>query len=281
VSRPRRRQHVPWNAAGRAAEGRGDGDSVVRDTGWVFNNATGNQLTLAEFVNSGEQEVGAYLEFFGFDPAENEHRSLVEIGAGIGRMTASFTRRFKSVVAADLDAAFLERCRETVARFGVPDRLSTSHVADGRTLGLPSSSADMVFSYITLQHCEQADALALTLEALRVVKPGGHVVLNYRTWIPDDVVLFPAGVLVRAMWRIPKLGAWLARQRWSTRLGWQANRLAPRVVFDHLASAGVPLDDPAVWLKSSRRISGLDGVPVRTFIGADRSHWWLIARRAS
>jgi SAM-dependent methyltransferase len=272
---------VPWNAAGRAAEGRGDGDSVVRDTGWVFNNATGSKLTLAEFVNSGEQEVGAYLEFFGFDPTENEQRSLVEIGAGIGRMTASFTRRFKSVVAADLDAAFLERCRETVARFGVPDRLSTSHVADGRTLGLPSSSADMVFSYITLQHCEQADALALTVEALRVVKPGGHVVLNYRTWIPDDAVLFPAGVIVRAMWRIPKLGAWLARQRWSTRLGWQANRLAPRVVFQHLASAGVALDGPAVWVKSSRRISGIDGVPVCTFEGVDRSHWWLIARRAS
>lgn len=272
---------MPWNAAGRAAEGRGDGDSVVRDTGWVFNNATGSQLTLAEFVNSGEQEVGAYLEFFGFDSTENQQRAMVEIGSGIGRMTAGFTRRFKSVVAADLDAAFLERCRETVARFGVPDRLSTSHVADGRTLNLPSASADMVFSYITLQHCEPADALALTVEALRVVKPGGHVVLNYRTWIPDDALLFPAGVLVRALWRAPKLGAWLARQRWSTRLGWQANRLAPKVVFEHLASAGVTLDDAAVWLKSARRIGGLDGVPVRTFIGVDRSHWWLIVRRAS
>jgi SAM-dependent methyltransferase len=281
VSRPRRRQHVPWNAAGRAAENPGDGDSVVRDTGWVFNNATGDHLTLAEFVNSGEQEVGAYLEFFGFHPDENAQRSMVDIGSGIGRMTAGFTRRFRSVVAADLDAAFLERCRETVARFGVPDRLSTSHVGDGRTLNLPDSSADLVFSYITLQHCEPADALALTTESLRVVKPGGHVVLNYRTWIPDDVVLFPAGVLVRALWRVPKVGAWLARQRWSTRLGWQANRLAPKMVFEHLAAHGVRLDEPAVWLKTSRRIGGLDGVPVRTFVGVDRSHWWLIARRAS
>jgi len=281
VSRLHRRQHLPWNSAGRAAEGRGDGDSVVRDTGWVFNNATGSQLTLAEFVNSGEQEVGAYLEFFGFDPAENRQRALVEIGAGIGRMTAGFTRRFKSVVAADLDAAFLERCGETVARFGVPDRLSTSHVADGRTLNLPSASADMVFSYITLQHCEPADALALTVESLRVVKPGGHVILNYRTWIPHDALLFPAGVLVRALWRVHKLGAWLARQRWSTRLGWQANRLAPRYVFEHLAREGVQLEDATVWLKKERRLSGVESVPVRTFIGVDRSHWWLIARRAS
>jgi hypothetical protein len=36
-----------------------------------------------------------------------------------------------------------------------------------------------------------------------------------------------------------------------------------------------------VGLKTSRRIGGLGGVPVRTFVGVDRSHWWLIARRAS
>lgn len=281
MSRLRRRQHLPWNTAGRAAEGRGDGDSVVRDTGWVFNNATGGELTLADFVNSGEHEVGAYLEYFGFERSILEQQSLVEIGSGIGRMTAGFTRRFRSVVAADLDAAFLERCRETVSRFGVPERLSTSHVADGRTLSLPDASADMVFSYITLQHCERVDALALTSEALRVVKPGGVVVLNYRTWIPDDVLLYPAGVVVRALWRVPTLGPWLARQRWSTRLGWQANRLAPRYVFEHLVREGVQLQDATVWLKNERRLSGVESVPVRTFIGVDRSHWWLIARRAS
>ena len=118
-----------------------------------------------------------------------------------------------------------------------------------------------MFSYITLQHCERADALALTSEALRVVKPGGVVVLNYRTWIPDDVVLYPAGVLTRALWRVPTLGPWLARQRWSTRLGWQANRLAPRFVFEHLAASGVALDSPTVWLKNERRLRGVESVP--------------------
>ena len=281
MSRARRRQHVPWNAAGRASETQGDGDSVVRDTGWVFNNETGQQLTLAEFVNSGEQEVGAYLQYFGFLPEENAQRSLVEIGAGIGRMTAGFSQRFKSVVACDLDAAFLERCREAVGKFGVPERLSTSHVADGKTLALPDASADMVFSYITLQHCESADALALTVEALRVVKPGGYVLLNYRTWVAADLLLFPAGVMTRALWRVPTIGAWLARQRWSTRLGWQANRLTPKVVLDHLASRKIELLSPTLWFNHRRRIGGVDGIPQCTFIGVHGSHWWLIARRAA
>ncbi len=283
VADERRHQHVPWKAAGRASERHDDPDNVVRDTGWVFNNATGDQLTLEQFVDSGEQEVGAYLQCFGLDPSDNEKASLVEIGSGIGRMTASFTRRFASVVACDLDASFLERCCETVAAFGVPDRLRVSHVSDGRSLDLESSSADVVFSYITLQHCDSDDALHLTSEAFRVVKPGGLVILNYRTWIGRDVVLFPAGVITRVLWRVPLAGTWLSRQRWSTRLGWQANRLSPRAVVRHLVSSGIKVSTPQLWFRTGhRRVAskgGVSGFSIRTFEGIDPSHWWLIARR--
>lgn len=279
----RRHQHVPWRAAGRATERHDDADSVVRDTGWVFNNATGSRLTLEQFVDSGEQEVGAYLQCFGLDAAENARSTLVEIGSGIGRMTASFTRRFADVVACDLDASFLERCRETVTAFGRPDRLTTSHVVDGRTLSLESSSADVVFSYITLQHCEPSDALHLAQEAFRVVRPGGRVMLNFRTWIGRDVVLFPAGVITRVLWRVPVLGRWLSRQRWSTRLGWQANRLSPRAVVRHLVNEGVQVSSPELWFRTGhRRVAsrgGVSGFRVCTFEGIDPSHWWLIARR--
>lgn len=276
-SRPR--PQVPWQSAGRRAEERGDSDSVVRDTGWVFNNQRSRFLTLAEFVDSGEQEVGAYLEQFGFAGAVNEQRTLVEIGAGIGRMTASFTRRFGSVIACDLDAAFLERCRETVAKFGRPERLSTVHAHDGRTMHITERSADITFSYITLQHCDPSDALTLTTEAFRVLRPGGHVILNFRTWTPADVVLYPAGVIMRRLWRAPVLGPWLVSRRWSTRLGWQANRLSPKEVLEHLRRKGVSVDDPAIWVRHVRRQVEVPGVPMRTFGGIARSHWWLIARR--
>ena len=129
----------------------------MRETGWVFNNVTGGDVGLAEFVETGDHEVGAYLNGFGLPSGPDA--SLVEIGSGIGRMTAAFSRSYGRVVACDLDAAFLERCRETVAQFGVPSRLQTVHVDDGRTLDL-DNSADVVFSYITLQHCHADDALA-------------------------------------------------------------------------------------------------------------------------
>ena len=263
------------------SETHGDGDSVVRETGWVFNNRMGRALTLAEFVDSGEEEVHSYLIHFGFTADEIAEHSLVEIGSGIGRMTASFTKRFRSVVACDLDAAFLERCRETVARFGRPERLSTLHTSDGRSLQIADRSVDMVFSYITLQHCERRDALQLTAEAVRILRPGGHLVLNYRTWVWRDVVLYPVGVVMRRLWKVPVVGARLARMRWSTRLGWQANRLTPRAVFVHLESEGITLEDPAVWVRKSRRMPIPDGIALKTYFGINPSHWWLIARRSA
>ena len=201
-------------------------------------------------------------------------------------MTSRFTKRFASVIAADVDAAFLERCRETVARHGIVERLRTVHVADGHSIGLPSESVDTVFSYITLQHCAHDDALQLTSEALRVVKSGGTVMLNYRTWVPADVVLRPAGALVRAMWKTKIIGPRIARQRWATRLGWQANRVAVDEVLGLVNASGRSCREVSIFRNPSRRnllasapaIVGGAKPEERPLPRANKSHWWLILR---
>ncbi len=271
---PRRRQHIPWTAAGSASESEHSADDVVRGTGWVFNNKTGDQLSLAKFVNTGDHETIAYLQAFELLNADSPSQTMVEVGSGIGRMTASFTRLFNKVVAADLDAAFLERCRETVAQFGRPDRLQTSRVVDGRTLGLPTDSADQVFSYITLQHCHHDDALGLVRESVRVTKPGGHIALNFRTWVLQDIVLWPAGKLVRASWRIPRIGKLIAHRRLPARLGWQANRLTPPEVLEVVGSE---LESVFIFRGPKRNGFGIPGTVDRTFEGVHQSHWWLVA----
>jgi ubiquinone/menaquinone biosynthesis C-methylase UbiE len=269
-----RRQHVPWKAAGSASEAEHSADDVVRETGWVFNNVTGDELNLAEFVDTGNNETIAYLTAFGLYSEATGSQSIVEIGSGIGRMTSSFTHLFPRVTACDLDAAFLERCRETVAQFGYPAHLQTSHVADGRTLDLPDDSADLVFSYITLQHCHHDDALALAREAVRVAKPGGKIALNFRTWVPQDTVLWPAGKIMRATWRLPRVGPVIAQRRLPARLGWQANRLSPNDVMSAVAPA---LSDVHVFRSPKRRPFKVSGTTDATFEGVHRSHWWLVA----
>lgn len=277
----KRRQLIPWRAAGTRAEMRRNADEVVRDTGWVFNNQTGDTLTLEEFVATGDAEVEIYLDRFGWSVISPQV-TMLEIGSGIGRMTSAFTRRFDSTIATDVDAAFLERCRETVSRFGRPSALSTVHIEDGSSISVPDDSVDAVFSYITLQHCKASDALRLTSEAIRTVKPGGYVALNYRTWVPEDGLLVPAGVLMRQLWRIPVVGQRLSQWRWSTRLGWQANRLDPRRVLALLEASNVEFDDLAILHHPGRPQKQVlyAGEPVRQrdLDVANKSHWWLVAR---
>ena len=284
----RRSQLIPWRVAGGVADEHANADQVVRETGWVFNNETGAQLTLEDFVMSGNKEVNAYLRLFGMNEMDLEKLSVLEIGSGIGRMTSRLTHRFGSVIAADVDATFLERCRETVAKHGVINRLRTAHVTDGHTVPLADNSVDAVFSYITLQHCSNADALALTKESIRVTKPHGVVMLNYRTWVFADIFLQPTGAIVRALWKTKVFGPWLAKQRVATRLGWQANRVSTNDVLDVIRHSGRPCSEIVLFHHPHRRRSLLAGISDRIIGGsgiqervlprANKSHWWLILR---
>jgi SAM-dependent methyltransferase len=280
---PRRRAHfVPWRSAGTVTETGINFDEIVRETGWVFNNKTGDSLTLESFVKTGDAEVRRYMRQFGFPPDLLATRTLLEIGSGIGRMTASFTNQCGRVIATDVDAAFLERCRETVTLHGRVDRLQISLVADGRSLVLPDDSADVAFSYITLQHCDRADALALTREAIRVVRDGGSIVLNYRLRIRSDALLVPLGVFVRLLWRIPVIGGRMSLWRWATRLGWQANRLSPDDVFEYLQSDPnlfKSLSEIQVFHSPFRALTTANaGVEVQILKRVNASHWWLVAK---
>lgn len=271
-----RPQLIPWKVAGRVTERQADADRVVQTTGWVFNNETGQELTMAEFVATGDAEVPVYLDVFGLSSDDETSRTLVEIGSGIGRMTCAFTRRFGTVYACDLDAGFLERCREAVSRFGRIHRLKTVEVEDGRTLNIPDDAADVAFSYITLQHCERNDALALVQEAIRVVKPGGKIALNFRSWGAADPVVLPLGAAMRGLFRVPTVGTWLSRQRLPTRLAWQANRLDPHQVVRTVAGQ---LNELEIW-RNPRRTADIWGVgdaTARTFEGINPNHWWLVA----
>lgn len=271
-------QFLPWRVAGQLTDRQQSADDVVQATGWVFNNETGDPQTLAEFVASGDAEVCMYLDAFGLSGDDSERRVLVEVGAGIGRMTCAFTRRFGVVYACDLDSGFLERCREAVARFGRVDRLRTIHVLDGRTLDVVGGEADLAFSYITLQHCSRSDALALVEESLRVLRPGGTVALNFRQRVWADVALLPLGTAVRALFSLPLLGPWLSKHRGVTRLAWQVNRLDPHHVLDPIGDC---VGDVVIWRNPRRTepIWGAQGAELRYFESINPAHWWLVATR--
>ena len=131
----------------------------------------------------------------------------------------------------------------------------------------------MSFSYITLQHCEPDDTLDLTAEAVRVTRPGGKIALNYRSRGASDVILLPLGAVVRTLFRIPRFGPALARQRWIARFGWQANRLQPDDVIGPLAPL---LSDVQVWRNPRSKVTAY-GAETKLFDGINPHHYWVVA----
>ena len=105
----------------------------------------------------------------GFAPAGH----VLEIGAGSGAMAAQLLamRPGLRMTVTDIDASMLEASRARLRSFG--ERVTVGQV-DATALPFPDGAFDGVASWIMLHHTIAWEkALA---EALRVVRPGGHVV---------------------------------------------------------------------------------------------------------
>ncbi len=98
--------------------------------------------------------------------------TMLEIGCGVGRMSAWFAERFKHVHGIDVSEEMIQQAHENLAKFSNV----TMQVGSGSDLACyDDASFDFVFSYITFQHIPDA---AVTLnyirEAGRVLRAGGH-----------------------------------------------------------------------------------------------------------
>ena len=89
---------------------------------------------------------------------------LLEIGAGTGQDSAHFQQRGFAVVAADLSAAMVERCRAK----GIE-----AHVMDFLHLDFPAGSFDAVFAMNCLLHVPNQDLPAVLAAVRTVLNPGG------------------------------------------------------------------------------------------------------------
>jgi hypothetical protein len=105
------------------------------------------------------------------------------------------------------------------------------------------------------------------------------MILNFRTWVAQDIVLVPAGAIVRAVWRLPIVGQRLTGRRWTTRLGWQANRLG----LDEVLRIVPDADNIVIWKHPSRSMKSSPALQARRIDRdldiANRSHWWIDAQK--
>lgn len=127
-----------------------------------------------------QREVGARLlerlELIKLIPTR-----LLDMGCGTGELSGQLTRRFKKadLVCLDLAPAMLTTARRKTGWFSKQRFVC----GDAESLPLADDSVDMILSNLTVQWCEDLDAVFR--ECRRVLRPGG--LLMFSTLGPDTL----------------------------------------------------------------------------------------------
>jgi ubiquinone/menaquinone biosynthesis C-methylase UbiE len=109
-----------------------------------------------------------------------EHKTVLEVGHGAGRILASAARHFGAAVGIDVHDRNDIVGHELAGRGITNAKLLET---DGRSIPLPDTSIDVVYTFIVLQHVERIAIFdGYVREIARVLKPGGLVMLYFGRW---------------------------------------------------------------------------------------------------
>jgi SAM-dependent methyltransferase len=218
--------------------------AATKDPVWYV--ATGSHGGDQEFFAQGAAETDHFLCLCAMPPLGADS-TMLEIGCGVGRMTARLAELAGRVLATDVSPEMLARCRRTLG-----DRSNVEYLllpGNGELVGIPDRSVDAVFSYITLQHVPTGEAqLRYLAESVRVLRVGGRAAIQIRA----------PGWRARAYDWVGHLGHFLAGRR-TLRPEWRGNRLRRLAITQAVESAGgqltalLPHGPRHVWVVIERR----------------------------
>lgn len=167
-----------------------------RDPLWAVLTApdkAGNRWQLDEFFADGRRTVAAELAGVRAHYPGFRQGSALDFGCGVGRLSQALAEHFDRVVGVDLSEEMLAQARAH-NRHG--ERVAYVHNPrpDLRVLG--DARFDFVYSILTLQHMDPADARAYIREFVRVAAPGGAILFQ----IPSQSLVDPPDSTLLTFW---------------------------------------------------------------------------------
>lgn len=142
------------------------------------------QWGLEDFLRTGQAQVEEVLSSIDLLGGVARDRAL-DFGCGVGRCTLPLAEEFKEVVGIDVSPSMIRQATEMASERNVAN--VTYHVSDdGRLRTIDTSSIDLVYCNIVLQHMEPRQGKRVIGELARVLKAGGVVVAQFpTTWPPS------------------------------------------------------------------------------------------------
>jgi ubiquinone/menaquinone biosynthesis C-methylase UbiE len=162
-----------------------------------------------EFLQGGEGAVGDLLDQTDSMGIGTGRGAALDFGCGVGRLTGGLANHFGRVVGVDVAPSMLETARTLHA-----DRDNCEFVVNQANdlRWLPDSSFDWVLSLLVLQHLDSIASIETFLrEFVRVLKPGGAIVIQLPSSVPANRIPLPSwrtrrGVQIRTARFLRRVG---------------------------------------------------------------------------
>ncbi|CAM6108571.1 unnamed protein product [Calypogeia fissa] len=101
-------------------------------------------------------------------------KSIIELGAGIGRFTGELAQKARHVIAMDFMENSIQKNKELNAHYGNVDFLCADVTSPELDKTIQPESADLVFSNWLLMYLSDKEVKELLVRVLKWIKPGGH-----------------------------------------------------------------------------------------------------------
>ena len=198
---------------------------------------------------------GALEQFVRSAPA-GEYRTVVDLGCSFGGLTRVLRKVFTDaeVIGVDLSESALKYAHY-VAETGGQD--ITYAQRDAAATGYPDDSVDLVTAFLLLHEVPDDVRAAIMAEALRILRPGGHVLFLD---IPPYAALSPVEAFFESF-----DGRANGENHWEEFLSSDFASLLTSVGFSDVVDGPLEFDEPGYWGSSALWRTG-DFNPVHRWV---------------
>ncbi len=124
-----------------------------------------------EFAASGQVTKTHLVDWLGVGADD----VVLEIGCGVGRVGAALAPICKQWIGCDVSRHMVEHTRRRLAHL---PNVRTEKINGYDLSNIPDASVDVVYSTIVFMHIDEWDRFAYVREGLRILKPGGRMLVD-------------------------------------------------------------------------------------------------------